>query len=702
MEEKGSKGISLRKKRSVRPPISAPRQISSPIHQLDVSPRPPVKDLAPLAAPPPRPQAGGKTSDFVKRRYSTRFTTFPSSFDVNAPDIPTLPSLPNQYASNLSPGQQKSSARGTSPHDRQGISVDIKAIRDPSLQPEKYVADVLTDASEQEIRDYQDSLKKIRNRTSTDLQQNVYQNRTQFIKISREAEELKGEMRTLGGLINDLKTTVDALIQTSSNNPPVGSESQTSSYDNMTTKARKQSNRSSVANLEAMWNTQLQSLWKNVEGSQKFLPAAAGRHIVRDSPRWVELNAATWKPRRHIHMFLLNDNLLVASRKEKRVDQPTSGANGVKHNQQKVSSKLVAERCWLLQDIQMMDLSSNPSSAGAKGIKREREHLANAVTIRVGQESFTYRTDKTDSNEKQSFLLAFRKAVDELRKNLRVETEDTGKATESMNYLTARDPGLLEQPNLLDSLTENITKDRRNIMVDVDGKQQNLRWVDNQVDELGIDIALQRFEESVSRIERLRKLAKGLKGTSIARDLITFKADERAGKLAEILTRQLIETHSFLNATQRNVGWLVRLGFEDRAREAFLEARTRVLTKRTRQCIFEGDFQKYIFQISFVSFTIIKNTVSIYQACFPPLMMSACVRWAKEHVDEFNQILSRQMSSVERKNAVWQECVETVQGNSSLLMEAGLDFKDLLDLDAENSIPVNGNGRQDNVGLGLR
>ncbi|KAI9743184.1 MAG: exocyst complex component exo84, partial [Chaenotheca gracillima] len=124
----------------------------------------------------------------------------------------------------------------------------------------------------------------MRNRTSTDLQQNVYQNRTQFIKISREAEELKGEMKTLGGLISDLKTTVDALIQTSSNSSLVGSESQLSSYDNMTATARKQANRSSVANLEAMWTTQLQSLWKNVEGSQKFLPANPGRHIVRDSP----------------------------------------------------------------------------------------------------------------------------------------------------------------------------------------------------------------------------------------------------------------------------------------------------------------------------------------------------------------------------------------------------------------------------------
>ncbi|KAI9752848.1 MAG: hypothetical protein M4579_005463 [Chaenotheca gracillima] len=400
-------------------------------------------------------------------------------------------------------------------------------------------------------------------------------------------------------------------------------------------------------------------------------------------------------------MFLLNDHLLVASRKEKRVEQPNGGANGVKQKQQNVPSKLVAERCWPLQDIDMMELSSSSNSGGPKGMKREKEHLANSITIRVGQESYTYRSDKSDGTEKTNLLLAFRKAADELRKVLRAETEDTSKARESMNYLSARDPGLLEKSNLFESLSDNNSKERRNIMIDVDGKQQSLRWVDNQVDELDIDIALQRFEESVSRIERLRKLARGLKGNMIAQDLIMFKADERAAKVAEVLTRQLVETHSYLTATQRNVSWLVRLGFEDRAREVFLEARTGVVSKRTRQCIFEGDFQKYIFQVSFVSFTVIKNTVSIFQACFPPLMMSACVKWAKEHVDAFNRLLTRQLTGMERDSAVWKECMEMVRETSSLLKEAGLDFKNLEELSVEDGLGEDEQSQHVN-GLGLR
>ncbi|KAI9752847.1 MAG: hypothetical protein M4579_005462 [Chaenotheca gracillima] len=134
MEEKHSKGISLRKKRSVRPPISAPKQISGPVPTQGLSSRVPAASKPAANAPQPRPQAGGKTSDFVKRRYSTRYN-LPSDFDAAAPPLPSIPPIPGQYGSNLGAGQQ--AARGASPSARQGVSVDIKALRDPSLQPEK-------------------------------------------------------------------------------------------------------------------------------------------------------------------------------------------------------------------------------------------------------------------------------------------------------------------------------------------------------------------------------------------------------------------------------------------------------------------------------------------------------------------------------------------------------------------------------------
>lgn len=424
------------------------------------------------------------------------------------------------------------------------------------------VASLLANASEEEIQKYQENLRKVKNRTSTDLQQNVYQNRTQFIKISKEAEKLKDEMRTLRTLMAELTS---ALGQTTVGNTPNPMSPPDEHFP------KRNANRSSVANLESMWNVQLQTLWKTVEGSQKFLPAVPGRHIVLETSNWAELDSATWKPKRPVHIILLNDHILVAAKKRKRVDQNHP------HYRGPVPTKLVAEECWPLQDIDMIDLAVNLGTGAAREEAIDRG-IANAISIRVGSKPFTYRQDKRDTTTKNELLATFRKTVEDLRRTLRSETEAASKPLEAFGYLTGRH--LSQKPEPLE--IADGPRDKSDLWIDVDGKQQNLRWVEGQIDELDIDIALQRFEAAVSTIERLRKLAKGLKGNAIAQDVINVKVDGRATRLAGMLSRALVDTHSFPMKTKTNVTWLTRLGFEDQARETYLQARSDVVVARIR------------------------------------------------------------------------------------------------------------------------
>jgi hypothetical protein len=546
------------------------------------------------------------------------------------------------------------------------------------------VTDLLSHASEQDIQDYQNSLRRVKNRTSTDLQQNVYQNRTQFIKISKEAEKLKSEIDVLRGLMSEL---TGALGQTGT----VSNQSDTNiSPLDGAGQSRKRANRSSVANLESMWNVQLQALWKNVERSQKFLPAIPGRHIVMETGQWVELDSATWKAKRPVHIVLLNDHLLVASVKRKRTDPNDPNQKGP------APTKLVAEECWPLQDIDLADLGANLAAAGASAVADERD-IGTALNVRSGGKSFTYRHQRRDVAAKTALLLAFRKTLEELRKTNRAETEQSSSPNESLTYFASRDPASAKKPEIMDKVSSPRVEPE--ILVEVDGKQQNLRWVEGQIDDLDIDIALQRFEKATEKVERLRKLAKGLKGNSIAQELILVKVDERAVKLATTLTRALVDTPSFLEATKTTTAFLTRLGFEDRAREAYLNARTKTLTKRARECVFEGDLHRYIFQISYVYFAIVKNTVVIYQACFAPLMMSACIKWATEHLETFNALLIRQLSSVERGGKVWRDCMDVVWGHErEMLGEVGLDFREVVGRGLD--IKGDGTGTGSNAGSG--
>ncbi|TQS33497.1 hypothetical protein Golomagni_06157, partial [Golovinomyces magnicellulatus] len=537
---------------------------------------------------------------------------------------------------------------------------------------------VLGDATEDQIREFEDSLRQLKTRAGADLQQNLVQNRTQFIKISKEAEKLKGEMRTLRNLMSELKTNTTALRGATKNDEPA-------SIPGQTTILSKRDKRSSVADRSALWNSQMQALYKNVEGSQKFLPNSVGRHVVQNAGPWVELDNATYKSRRAMQIFLLNDHLLIASRKKRKMDVPNAEARGP-------MIKLVADRCWSLLDIEVIDMPGAAESSGG------RNKLADAIMVRGGgQESFIYRTEKPDDDIRKTLLLNVRKAVEELRKGLESEMEANNKAKETINYFASRDPGLLQKTELLETLS-----DIKDMLIEVDGNQQNLRWVESQMDELDIDIALQSFEPAVARVEKLKGLARGLKSNAVAQDFINFKVDERCGRLADIIIRELENTHNEQTKTKRNVSWLTRLGFDDRAREAYLVARSDTIHKRTSQCIFQGDLHRYIWQLSFVYFTIIHNTVQCFQKCFPPPMMSACVKWAKEEVEAFNIILARQLSSTERGGEVWTACMDRAREHAQKLSAVGLDFGNLVGRDAEEQPQGNVSGGTTGLAIASR
>jgi len=690
MSEKAKGIVSLRKKKTTtkRPQISAPRQIVS-AQPDDSTPSlhpPPLQhtqssDTAPRnnsqssqasqPVPRPRPSLGGpdRTADLVKRRYSTRFANYPQEAE-RAPSVPNIPHHLAQSRPNRSPDRR--AAPG------EPIRVDVNALRNPDLQPDQYVSILLQDASEADIHAYQQELRKLKNRTSTDLQHNVYQNRTQFIHISNEADKLKSEMHTLRALMSELTGVLSHATSAGSSQ-----EDQTAQQN------RKRQNRSSVANLEALWSTHLQAMWKRVEGSQKFLPAVPGRHIVYESGRWLELNAATWKPRRRVHVILLNDHLLLASEK-KRFDPPGMNASPQSkrasvYQQTQTQTQLVAERCWPLQDIQMTDISTRATD--------DRHNITTALSVRIGTESWTLASSSASDagQEVNTLLVHFRKSVEDLRKTMAADQDHRDRAMDELAFLTGQSRFYKKAST---QSTDSSALNSSSTLIDVDGKQQTLRWVENQVDALDLSIALQHFDDAVALSEKLRKLARNIKGNNVAQDIILSKVDQRNAKLATMLARRLKDTNSGAAATKENVGWLMRLGFEETARSAYLESRKEVLRKRarfvvialaclqtltlSRQIPFTGSLPPHLTALSYVTFAIILHTLRTFSSSFPPTSSSAVVKWAKERIDEFNESLSRQLSSVEKGSPLWNDCIDVVREQAAVLGEAGVDFSGLI------------------------
>lgn len=113
---------------------------------------------------------------------------------------------------------------------------------------------------------------------------------------------------------------------------------------------RRRTQRNSVADLQTLYKQQLTHLWSTVEGSQKYLPLAPGRHLVYETHEYVELNAATYRAKQSVSMFLLNDLLLIAGRRRTK----TAG-----EDRERERGRMVAERCWVLADLVVVDVKDS-------------------------------------------------------------------------------------------------------------------------------------------------------------------------------------------------------------------------------------------------------------------------------------------------------------------------------------------------------
>ena len=172
-----------------------------------------------------------------------------------------------------------------------------------------------------------------------------------------------------------------------------------------------------------MYKSQLTNLWSTVEGSQKYLPVVPGRHLVFETHQFVELNAATYKAKQSVSLFLLNDLLLIAGRRRTK-------SNVSADDKERSRGRTVAERCWVLADLVVVDVKDSGGKSRRHRTQAEHADLTNALKIRRGKENCVYRTARID--DKKALLTAFRQVSQELSDKKRKESEKEQQKRKSM------------------------------------------------------------------------------------------------------------------------------------------------------------------------------------------------------------------------------------------------------------------------------
>jgi hypothetical protein len=91
----------------------------------------------------------------------------------------------------------------------------------------------------------------------------------------------------------------------------------------------------------------MQNLHAQIEGSAKFVPTTSGRHVVAEIDGILALNAATYKSMSTVRFVLLDDAVLVARKRRRRNASE--------------SDKLVADRCWPINEMLVLDTKDTAS-----------------------------------------------------------------------------------------------------------------------------------------------------------------------------------------------------------------------------------------------------------------------------------------------------------------------------------------------------
>ncbi|GAA5855919.1 hypothetical protein JCM8547_000416 [Rhodosporidiobolus lusitaniae] len=553
-----------------------------------------------------------------------------------------LPQPAGQGAAPQQKRQEQDPTRAGAEGQLMATGLDVDELASEAFKPEDFLKQNLPSggpgapAQTEDLRRLKGRLESAMKITEGELQKSVFNNYADFVVISKEIATLENEMLELKGVLEEWRTVPESL------------EGGWADDDLLIGGAggpNRRTQRNSLADLATLYKSQLSALWEGVEGSQKFLPYIPGRHIITEAASFVELNSATYKPKQPVHLFLLNDAMLVSVKKRRG-----PGIGG--------QVRLVAERYFNLSEIVVVDL-------------KDGGDLQNAVKIKRGKETIIFRTDKPE--DKKMLLLAFKKVAEELMNKKRKEMLNEAEARKGdLRSSGQYYDGTFSPSGFSPAVFLGIGKD------DPTGK--DLTWIGDYADELAVNIATREFDEGVGLVEKGKRLLPQIAGDAHASHLFRAKLDQRSAELVSALLNDLSDHAIRKSGVVRTASFLLRLGQGERARETFLTARGKLVRKRARQIKFEGDISMYISELAMVCFTLIKNTCEWYMAAFKDnRMASGFVRWASEQVEIYAEMFRRQVYGADQDGKVIEESLEVTKTHGAMLRDVGLDFAFLLD-----------------------
>lgn len=634
-----------------------------------------------------------KTAASKSRRHNRRMSIHQTA--TNQFDISNLPPVPGQ-------GMYRTTTNNS----------DMVLMRS---QKEDDIVDIikneLRDGDATAIDDFFKSLLSQKAKVEADMKNRINQNQQNILHLTddlratqEELVQLRGQTKELYAILGEFSDTAERRLELEHPNQPKTVE-------------KKKKDRLSVLVLQQMWATELQLLYKHVDGAQKHITAIPGRHVLAESGRWHEINVGTWKAGRPIHLFFLNDMVLVATRK-----LPQEGN----------SKRLQAVHCWPLHAVKLSEITA-PDLATKVYV----------VNLRAALLSYVYQTDRYDHFTR--VMQAYNKGKAELmQKDRMFESSEFPEEVEAAEKKQLRDSlrgsfTALPRASMEDVSYQRRTSQRHSaeVLQDLSARVHSrnrshdfaatadklrldpsrlfgeLKTTEDKLDEVDVQLAHNEYMAAVGLLKHIEGKVAGI----VARvsgddselrllvDVVRLKINARKLKVQQGLLFDL--NHNIATLTTDAVGDILEFyaSFDKLAEgiDAYLEAMLAHLARTVGKLISNAhgstrvDIVNYLANMTIVHVLVVRRTVVVHRHCVEPMLKrgdngvdsSGFVTWCVLEVTLLVEAIKRHAAGTllahEGKNWVvkdekyYAELIHIVKSQLALLKREGLNVDYLFD-----------------------
>lgn len=597
---------------------------------------------------------------------------------------------PANYGSNVANLRHQGS-RSSKGIDLQDPAV-IQLLSDANFNPEQFISSRLNDSTASDIDKFNSNLTTLNKKVTNDIKAVANQTYDKLLNATKELNSTDNELKFLRNAINELSELTNEMKLQAEKKIQLELD-QTNEITKSNSQAKRQNrakDRSSILVLEKMWASEMSSLFKHVEGAQKYIAAIPGRHVIAESGRWYELNAATFKTLQPAHIFLLNDLILIATRRRK-TGQRNKG-DGVKQIQ-----SLVADQCWPLREVQLIELKPN----GNEDVF--------TINIRYNSLSYIYQTDRQDHYQK--ILSGYKKARDELRDISEAENIKQRQLRDSMTLLSISENGANGNGQgtngsatpkrqsyhnkrnsnvILQDLSTRMHSRSRSM--DNSNTLRSLKKIDDMVDESDVTIFHQNFDETLNRLDDLETELTTLKTSCNDEEVLFFniiklKISTKKDQVVKLLINSMKSESLTTFEIQASIKSLLKLNLTDIAKLLLLNNRTShinsLITKVEESSRLKGtkSISDYIVEVSIVRIQNIKSSIQLYKSLFEetPSNLSYLVEWGVEEIHKHINLLKESLHNVKLPKSTLHDSILIIHRQVHQLKQAGLDVEYLFD-----------------------